>query len=156
MSTTISFLGKQALVIGGSIAGLFAARILSDFFEEVLIIEKDQKREKHLTRTGVPQGSHGHALLKSGEEILTELFPGIVDELIADGSVKSDFTSGLAWNHHGSWKVKYHAGISIIQQSRPFLEWHIQRRLEMIPNTLIRLDRIVEGVFPQLKISAGW
>lgn len=134
MSTTNSFLGKQALVIGGSIAGLFAARILSDFFEEVLIIEKDQKREKHLTRTGVPQGSHGHALLKSGEEILTELFPGIVDELIADGSVKSDFTSELAWNHHGSWKVKYHAGISIIQQSRPFLEWHIQRRLEMIPN----------------------
>ncbi|MEY2191937.1 FAD-dependent oxidoreductase [Neobacillus sp. BF23-41] len=134
MSSTNSFLGKQALVIGGSIAGLFAARILSDFFEEVLIIEKDQKREKHLTRTGVPQGSHGHALLKSGEEILTELFPGIVDELIADGSVKSDFTSELAWNHHGSWKVKYHAGISIIQQSRPFLEWHIQRRLEMIPN----------------------
>ncbi|MGF6952186.1 2-polyprenyl-6-methoxyphenol hydroxylase-like FAD-dependent oxidoreductase [Neobacillus sp. B4I6] len=134
MSTTNSFLGKQALVIGGSIAGLFAARILSVFFEEVLIIEKDQKREKHLTRTGVPQGSHGHALLKSGEEILTELFPGIVDELIADGSVKSDFTSELAWNHHGSWKVKFHAGISIIQQSRPFLEWHIQRRLEMIPN----------------------
>ncbi|SMQ64804.1 2-polyprenyl-6-methoxyphenol hydroxylase [Bacillus sp. OV166] len=134
MSTTNSFLGKRALVIGGSIAGLLAARILSDFFEEVLIIEKDQKREKHLTRTGVPQGTHGHALLKSGEEILTELFPGIVDELIADGSVKSDFTSELAWNHHGSWKVKYHAGISIIQQSRPFLEWHIQRRLEMIPN----------------------
>ncbi|MEH7374005.1 FAD-dependent oxidoreductase [Neobacillus drentensis] len=134
MSTTNSFLGKRALVIGGSIAGLLAARILSDFFEEVLIIEKDQKREKHLTRTGVPQGTHGHVLLKSGEEIFTELFPGIVDELIADGSVKSDFTSELAWNHHGSWKVKYHAGISIIQQSRPFLEWHIQRRLEMIPN----------------------
>ncbi|MBT2729906.1 FAD-dependent monooxygenase [Bacillus sp. ISL-75] len=134
MSTTNRFLGEKALVIGGSIAGLLAARILSDFFKEVLIIEKDQKREKHLTRTGVPQGSHGHALLKSGEEILTELFPGIIDELIADGSVKSDFTSELAWNHHGSWKVKYHAGISIIQQSRPFLEWHIQRRLDMIPN----------------------
>jgi 2-polyprenyl-6-methoxyphenol hydroxylase-like FAD-dependent oxidoreductase len=134
MATAKRFLGKKALVIGGSIAGLFAARILSDFYEEVLILEKDPKNEKNLTRTGVPQGSHGHALLKSGEEILSELFPGIVDELTADGSVKSDFTSELAWNHHGSWKVKYHAGISIIQQSRPFLEWHIKRRLEMLPN----------------------
>jgi 2-polyprenyl-6-methoxyphenol hydroxylase-like FAD-dependent oxidoreductase len=134
MSGSNKFLGKKALVIGGSVAGLFAARILSDFFEEVLIIEKHQKNEKDLTRTGVPQGAHGHALLKSGEEILSELFPGIVDELVADGSVKSDFTSGLAWNHHGSWKMKYHAGLSIIQQSRPFLEWHIKRRLEMIPN----------------------
>ncbi|MEH7483161.1 hypothetical protein V7157_19265 [Neobacillus drentensis] len=48
MSSTNSFLGKQALVIGGSIAGLFAARIMSDFFEEVLIIEKDQKRAKNI------------------------------------------------------------------------------------------------------------
>src|SRR3954454_6925615 len=100
MSDKNYFSGKKALVIGGSIAGMLAARILSDFFEEVLIIEKDQKNEKDTTRTGVPQGSHGHALLKSGEEILSELFPGIVDELIADGSVQSDFTSGLAWNHH--------------------------------------------------------
>ncbi|MFL6561198.1 MAG: FAD-dependent oxidoreductase, partial [Bacillus sp. (in: firmicutes)] len=134
MSDENNHLGKKALVIGGSIAGMLAARILSDFFEEVLIIEKDQKNEKDLTRTGVPQGSHGHALLKSGEEILSELFPGIVDELIADGSVQSDFTSNLAWNHHGSWKLKFHADVSIIQQSRPFLEWHIQRRLAMIPN----------------------
>ncbi|MEH7308343.1 FAD-dependent oxidoreductase [Neobacillus drentensis] len=134
MSTTKSFLGEKALVIGGSIAGLLAARVLSDFYEEVLLIEKDQMGKKEWTRTGVPQGSHGHALLKSGEEILTELFPGIVDELIADGSVKSDFASELAWNHHGCWKVKFHAGISIIQQSRPFLEWHIKQRLERIPN----------------------
>ncbi|MFL6561810.1 MAG: hypothetical protein ACJ8MO_37610, partial [Bacillus sp. (in: firmicutes)] len=130
---TNRFIGKNAVVIGGSIAGLLTARILSEFYEKVLLIEKDQQSRKDLTRTGVPQGSHGHALLKSGEEILTELFPGIVDELIAEGSVKSDFTSKLAWNHHGSWKVKYHSGMSIIQQSRPFLESHIQRRLEMIP-----------------------
>ncbi|MBT2697488.1 FAD-dependent monooxygenase [Bacillus sp. ISL-40] len=134
MSTTNRFLGEKALVIGGSIAGLLAARILSDFFKEVLILEKDHMNEKDFTRTGVPQGAHGHALLKSGEEILNDLFPGIVDELIADGSVKSDFASELAWNHHGCWKVKYQAGMSIIQQSRPFLEWHIHRRLEMIPN----------------------
>ncbi|MFZ7942871.1 FAD-dependent oxidoreductase [Neobacillus sp. 19] len=127
-------LGKRAVVIGGSIAGMLAARVLSDFFAEVLIIEKDQMNDHILTRTGVPQGSHGHALLKSGEEILNDLFPGIVEELIKAGSVKSDFASELAWNHHGRWKVKYHAGMSIIQQSRPFLEWRILLRLKQIPN----------------------
>jgi len=126
--------GNRAIVIGGSIAGKLAARVLSDFYEEVIVIEKDPAAEKNSIRNGVPQGSHGHALLKSGEELLNELFPGIVDELIEDGSVKSDFASDLAWNHHGSWKMKYYTGISIIQQSRPFLEWHIQRRLELIPN----------------------
>jgi 2-polyprenyl-6-methoxyphenol hydroxylase-like FAD-dependent oxidoreductase len=149
MSTAKSFIEKKALVIGGSIAGLLSARILSDFFDEVLIIEKDQKSPKDLSRTGVPQGLHGHALLKSGEEILTELFPGIVDELITDGSVQSDFTRELAWNHHGSWKMKYHAGISIIQQSRPFLEWHIKRRLEMIPN----VNFIYEAVAKRLLMN---
>ncbi|WP_066071544.1 FAD-dependent oxidoreductase [Neobacillus soli] len=128
------FLGKKAVVIGGSISGMLAARVLSDFFEEVIIIEKDKMSNQHIPRIGVTQGSHGHALLKSGEEILNDLFPGIIDELIEAGSVKSDFAGGLAWNHHGSWKLKYHAGMSIIQQSRPFLEWHIQRRLKQIPN----------------------
>jgi 2-polyprenyl-6-methoxyphenol hydroxylase-like FAD-dependent oxidoreductase len=127
-------LGNRALVVGGSIAGMLAARVLSDFFEEVTIIEKDVKNEHYFTRKGVPQGSQGHALLKSGEEIINELFPGIVDELIADGSVKSDFARELAWNHHGSWKMNFQSGISIIQQSRPFLEGHIQQRLERIPN----------------------
>jgi 2-polyprenyl-6-methoxyphenol hydroxylase-like FAD-dependent oxidoreductase len=127
-------LGKKAIVIGGSIAGKLAARVLANFYQEVLIIEKDQKSEKDITRKGVPQGSHGHALLKSGKEMLEELFPGIIDELINDGSVTSDFASELSWYHHGSWKTKFHAGISLIQQSRPFLEWHIQRRLELIPN----------------------
>jgi hypothetical protein len=104
-------LGKRAVVIGSSIAGKLAARILSDFFEEVDIIEKDQKSEKQITRSGVPQGSQSHALLKSGEDILELLFPGIVDELIEDGSVKSDFAKDLTWNHHGKWKLKFNSGI---------------------------------------------
>jgi flavin-dependent dehydrogenase len=34
--------GPQAIVVGGSIAGLIAARVLSDFFEQVLVIERDE------------------------------------------------------------------------------------------------------------------
>ncbi len=37
-------------------------------------------------RRGVPQGQHPHALLARGAQTLGELFPGILDELVADGA----------------------------------------------------------------------
>jgi 2-polyprenyl-6-methoxyphenol hydroxylase-like FAD-dependent oxidoreductase len=32
---------KQALVLGGSMAGLLAARVLSDYFDRVTILDRD-------------------------------------------------------------------------------------------------------------------
>ncbi|MEH7443800.1 FAD-dependent monooxygenase [Bacillus sp. JJ1122] len=126
--------GKKAIVIGGGIAGKLSARVLSEFFEEVIVLEKDQKNDSNTLRKGVPQGSQGHVLLKGGEEILEELFPGIIDEMVKEGSTVSDFAQDLLWFHHGWKKKRFHSGLSIIQQSRPFLEGHIQKRLEKIPN----------------------
>jgi 2-polyprenyl-6-methoxyphenol hydroxylase-like FAD-dependent oxidoreductase len=127
-------LGNRAVVIGSSLAGKLCARVLADFFEEVVLIDKDEKFSTPSVRPGVPQGAHGHALLKSGEEILEGFFPGIVNELIQAGSVQSDFAKDLAWHHHGSWKARFNSGVLTLQQSRPFLEYHIQKRLEHIPN----------------------
>jgi len=55
-------LGK-AIVIGGSIAGLLAARVLSDYFEEVILIEKDKYTDDGKVRNGTPQANHIHLLL---------------------------------------------------------------------------------------------
>lgn len=131
---TTTGLGKRAIVIGGSIAGKLAARVLSDYFHEVVLLEKDVASEYPNIRNGVPQGAHGHALLKSGEEILETLFPCFIEELLAAGSVPSDFSQDISWYHHGSWKIKHHSGIRTVQQSRPFLEYHLQRRLSLIKN----------------------
>lgn len=128
------FEGKRAIVIGGSIAGKLSARVLSEFFEEVIVVEKDQKNDSIAIRKGVPQGSQGHVLLKGGEEIIEELFPGIIDEMVKEGSTVSDFAQDLLWFHHGYQKNRFNSGMSIIQQSRPFLEWHIQKRMENFPN----------------------
>ena len=68
-------LGKQAIVIGGSIGGLVAARVLADHFEEVTIIDRDTFPETPGHRRGVPQSRHTHGLLASGREILERLFP---------------------------------------------------------------------------------
>ncbi|MBT2690645.1 FAD-dependent monooxygenase [Bacillus sp. ISL-47] len=137
---------KTALVIGGSIAGMLAARVLSDFFEEVIIIEKDPKNTKGQIRKGIPQGAQGHVLLKSGEEILEEFFPGLTDEMIKEGSVPADFANDLAWYHHGGWKIKYDSGLSIIQQSRPFLEGHIRKRMDRIDNIHTLYNTKVKGL----------
>ena len=34
-------LGKHAVVIGGSIAGLMAARVLTDYFDQVTMLDRD-------------------------------------------------------------------------------------------------------------------
>ena len=74
--------GKQhAVVIGASMAGLLAARALSDHFEQVTIIERDQLTDDTEPRRGVPQGRHAHALLAGGASVLGELFPDLFPAL---------------------------------------------------------------------------
>src|SRR5262245_29830618 len=69
--------GAVAIVIGGSMAGLLAARILADFYGEVVILERDACPDEVKARKGVPQGQHAHGLLAKGQQILEELFPGL-------------------------------------------------------------------------------
>jgi 2-polyprenyl-6-methoxyphenol hydroxylase-like FAD-dependent oxidoreductase len=66
---------RHALVIGGSITGLLAARVLSDHFEQVTVVERDRFPDEPQWRPGVPQSHHAHVLLTKGQQILEELFP---------------------------------------------------------------------------------
>jgi len=72
---------KKAIVIGGSIAGLLTAQVLTKYFHHVTIIERDRFPEKPEQRHGIPQAHHVHALLIRGQQILEQLFPGIIAEL---------------------------------------------------------------------------
>ncbi|MEH7180369.1 hypothetical protein [Neobacillus vireti] len=36
---------EKAIIIGGGISGKLAARVLSDYYNEIIIIERDQKPE---------------------------------------------------------------------------------------------------------------
>src|SRR5215469_6389376 len=78
---------QHAVVIGGSMAGLLVARVLSDHFQQVTIIERDKLPEQAEVRKGVPQGQHVHALLAKGSAILGTLFPGLFEELTQQGAV---------------------------------------------------------------------
>ncbi len=69
-------LGRQAIVIGASMGGLLAGRALSDYYDEVALIDRDVLPLTYETRKGVPQGRHTHGLLARGRAVLEELFPG--------------------------------------------------------------------------------
>ena len=78
----------RAVAVGSGMAGLFSTRVLSDSFDEVVLIDRDNIPEAPSTRAGVPQGRHFHALLPGGLSIACDLFPGFADDLEAAGAVK--------------------------------------------------------------------
>lgn len=69
--------GERAVVLGASMAGLLAARVLSDHFGRVIVVDRDHLTDAVTARRGVPQGRHVHGLLGGGGLILAELFPGL-------------------------------------------------------------------------------
>jgi flavin-dependent dehydrogenase len=76
----------RAIVIGASIAGLLAARVLADYYDQILVVERDAFPEHPQPRAGTPQSYHIHRLLPRGDMILEQLFPGYVDDLLAYGA----------------------------------------------------------------------
>ncbi|MFC7484698.1 FAD-binding protein [Luedemannella flava] len=65
----------HAVVIGASMAGLLAARVLTETFARVTVVDRDALPDEPLPRRAVPQSRHAHGLLARGREILEDFFP---------------------------------------------------------------------------------
>jgi 2-polyprenyl-6-methoxyphenol hydroxylase-like FAD-dependent oxidoreductase len=124
----------KAIVIGGSMAGLMAARVLSDHFAQVTLIERDTLPEGAEQRKGVPQGKQGHGLLSGGQQVMEELFPGLTDDLVAEGAVAVDVIADMAWYQPGGYRLRFDSGLNGISMSRPLLEAGIRRRVQALAN----------------------
>jgi 2-polyprenyl-6-methoxyphenol hydroxylase-like FAD-dependent oxidoreductase len=129
-----AFAGQNAVVIGGSMAGLLAARVLADHFTQVTIVERDALTDSTEPRKGVPQGRHGHGLLYRGREIFEELFPDLFTELVAKGAHPVDMGTEMAWHHMNFWRTHVSADIIAYSQSRPMLEATVRARVAALPN----------------------
>lgn len=82
--------GLHAVVLGAGMAGLLATRVLSEFYGSVTVIEQDELPDHPAQRKGVPQGRHLHQFVSRGPQVMGELFPGFLDELVAAGAVVVD------------------------------------------------------------------
>jgi 2-polyprenyl-6-methoxyphenol hydroxylase-like FAD-dependent oxidoreductase len=121
-------LGQHAVVIGASMAGLLTARVLSEYFERVTLIERD-RLEGMGPRKGVPQGWQTHALLSKGAAVIEALFPDLFPALVEEGTIAADMGADLLWYQFGVDKVRFQSGIRIYSQSRPWLEAQIRQRV---------------------------
>ncbi|QHT69652.1 FAD-dependent monooxygenase [Rhodocytophaga rosea] len=131
-------LGKSALVIGGSLAGLLAARVLSNHFENVTIIERDPVHNLPESRKGQPQTRHLHGLLVEGLKIITGYFPDLLEGLQTDGIPIMDMAQTMQWYCYGGYRANFEFGMKGVITSRPFLEWQIRKRVLDLPNVTLK------------------
>lgn len=136
----------EAVVIGGSMAGLLAARVLADFFTTVTVIERDERSERPEPRRGVPQGRHAHGLLLRGQDTITRLFSGVREELLAAGATSVNMGRDVKWFHFDVWKCRYHSALDFISASRPLIEWTIAERVRRLPNVKMLHGWAVESI----------
>lgn len=139
--------GRHALVIGGSMAGLLAARVLADQFERVTILERDRFAVAGpAPRKGVPQGAQLHILLTRGRQILEELFPGLEAELIDAGAARLDMGADVKWLNPFGWAMRFPSGFEALSFSRCILDWLIHRRLMQFDTLQILESSSVTGL----------
>jgi 2-polyprenyl-6-methoxyphenol hydroxylase-like FAD-dependent oxidoreductase len=128
MGDLLRHLGERAVIAGGSLAGLLSARVLSDYFDEVLVLDRDELPDEPANRHMTPQCHHVHILLKGGEMATEELIPGFTDEMMHVGSVPlragRDIIQGSALGFAPRWD----GPLTLHSQSRALLE-HCVRKL---------------------------
>lgn len=135
-----TLLGDQAIVIGGSMAGLLSANVLSKYFQRVSLIERDRYPKEPVFRSGVPQGRHVHILLVRGQQILEAFFPGIKDKLVARGALEGDFSADYCSRFPSGWAPRLPSHLHGYACTRPLLEWQVYQ--EILANERVH---IMEG-----------
>ena len=136
MSSTL--IGKQAVVVGAGMAGLAAARALADYFEHVVVLERDTLPLDASHRTGTPQSRHVHGLLGGGQGALGDLFPGFEHDLAAAGAVLLRVGLDVRIETPGYDPFpRRDLGWIAYSMSRPLIESIVRERVERHPNITI-------------------
>lgn len=146
MSGQRGLAGKRAVVIGASMGGLLAARALAQYYEQVLLLERDAFPAAGENRKGAPQGKHAHAVLVRGLEIMEGYFPGLIDQLVSLGADYGDVSQKARWFHEGGCHQPCLSGANAINVSRPLLEASMRARVLALPNVQIVEDCDVLGL----------
>jgi 2-polyprenyl-6-methoxyphenol hydroxylase-like FAD-dependent oxidoreductase len=128
-------LGQHAVVIGGSLAGLMTARVLTDHFDAVTVLERDSIDAQPGMHKSIPQGNHLHGLLRGGQQVMASLYPGFLDTLDALGARRCRagtelvfyLPTGKAFSATGTVREPYDLGFDITCHSRGLLEYCVRQ-----------------------------
>jgi 2-polyprenyl-6-methoxyphenol hydroxylase-like FAD-dependent oxidoreductase len=128
-------IGDHAVVLGASMGGLLAARVLADAYQRVTVVDRDLLPETAEHRRGVPQSRHAHLLVPRGAQLLDELFPGLLDDLRAGGApvIRDLAQLRFAPGGHPLRLEGRPAEFILCSASRPYLEAHVRARVQALP-----------------------
>ncbi|MBA2392120.1 MAG: FAD-dependent monooxygenase [Ktedonobacteraceae bacterium] len=154
---------RHVIVIGGGIAGLLAARVVSGYSERVTVVERDYYPNAPNFRAGTPQARQVHTFLLRGQQIIEALFPGFREKILAAGACEHDFASETLY-FYGERCPQLAPGLCGWNASRMLVEWQIRHELKAFPVTimegcavkgLLYEDHAVRGVKYQERGSAA-
>ena len=159
-NNTIEEEEDKAIVIGGGIAGLLSARILSGHFSKTIVLEKDRYPKEKGPRNGTPQANHIHVFLAKGMQTIIDLFPGIEEKLLSQGGHKIDVISKAKFKFPTGWARNFNSDMNTIVCSRQLLEYTIRQEIlkkyfnvKIIENT--RVIGLATTIDSEQKIITG-
>jgi len=125
---------KTVAIIGGGVAGIASAKILSKYFDKVTIYDAGEAK----------QSLHQHVLLKAGQVILDEIFPGIMQKLREAGCLEIDWALDTIWENTNGAFPRYESSIKTLSMSRTYLQKTMQEEIGKISNVEFKNGRIKE------------
>lgn len=131
--------GRQAVVIGAGMAGMPAARVLADYFDQVIVLENDTLPSDASPRAGTPQSKSLHVLLAGGQQALAKLFSGFEQSLEAAGAHLITVSTEACWERPGYDSFpKRDLGFTSYSMTRPLLESVVRNYFAAISNIKTR------------------
>jgi len=137
---------ERAVVVGGSIAGLLTAAVLRRWFDEVVVLDRDELPTEAVVRKAVPQGRHAHALLARGNELFEDLVPGFRAEMVARGAVVNDQHADVLWYNDRHLLKRAPSTLAGILASRPLIESVLRHKVGELSGIVAKANTPVEGL----------
>ncbi|MFD1152176.1 FAD-dependent monooxygenase [Saccharothrix hoggarensis] len=124
-----------ALVLGGGLAGMLAASVLTAHVDRVTVVDRDRSGDRDRFgddvrhRRGVPHTRHAHVLMAGGSRALDEVSPGLTASLVDAGARRLGLPNGLLVFTQFGWLPRLDEAQFVIGCSRALLDGEVRRRV---------------------------
>lgn len=127
------------MVVGGSLAGLLAARVLAGHADDVVVVEADELPPGPAERPGTPQAGQFHVLHALARQLLDHWFPTLFADLAAAGAAPMSTADGRMYVD-GRMRPTIRDD-SLMPVRRPLVEWHVRKAV--LPSVRLVPGRVV-------------